>query len=138
MRANKESGFFAAVTEGFAALSEKNAIKAFCNNSKTFKTMQKDSLSSGDSRRNQAFIKAIREADTFSDMLPLIDNFHPSIEKESMAMQAVIKTVMFFGGYVNSDIDFMYHLSTLRKEIINYAVENGYAINYHQDSSCTV
>ncbi|STX52371.1 Uncharacterised protein [Legionella busanensis] len=137
MRSKRKGGFFDAVTEGFAAVSEKIAIKMFCNKSETFKTMQKDALS-GASSRSQEFIKAIREANTFSDMLLLIDNFHPSIEKESMAMQAVIKTVMFFGSYVNSDIDFMYQLPALRKEVINYAVDNGYAMNYDRDNSFMV
>ncbi|STX29294.1 Uncharacterised protein [Legionella beliardensis] len=134
----RDSSFFEVVVEGFAALSEKNAISIFCRNSETLKTMQKDSLAVGASSRNQNFIQAIKEANTFSDMLPLIDNFHPSREKESVAIQAVIKTVLFFGSYVNSDIDFIYHLPALKKEIINYAVEHGYEINYQRDNSYTV
>ncbi|WP_454780327.1 hypothetical protein [Legionella sp. WA2022007384] len=134
MQDKKDVGFFAAVVEGVTVLSELNAIRVFCNNSETFKTMQKDSFS-GDSQRKQEFIKSIKEAHTFSDMLPIIDKFNPGMENESMAVKALFKTVVFFGSYVNSDADFVYHLPTLKNEIINYAVENGYDLKYQQDTS---
>ncbi|WP_131795044.1 hypothetical protein [Fluoribacter gormanii] len=134
MQDKREGGLFAAVAEGFSVLSEKNAIKTFCSNSETFKTMQKDSFS-GDSKRKQELIQAIKGANTFSDMLPLIDKFNPGMEKESMATKVLFKTVVFFGSYVNTDADFVYHLPTLKNEIINYAVEHGYELNYRKDSS---
>lgn len=134
MQSKKEGGFFAVVAEGVSVLSELNAIRTFCNNSETFKTMQKDSFS-GDSKRKQEFIQAIKEAKTFSNMLPIIGKFNPGMEKESMAIKALFKTVVFFGSYVNSDADFVYHLPTLKNEIINYAVEHGYDLKYHQETS---
>ncbi|MCW8400628.1 hypothetical protein OQJ26_17755 [Legionella sp. PATHC038] len=82
--------------------------------------MQKDSFS-GDYKRKQEFIQAIKEAKAFSNMLPIIDKFNPGMEKESMAIKALFKSVVFFGSYVNSDADFVYHLPTLKSEIINYA-----------------
>jgi|SRR5580704_5450268 hypothetical protein len=134
MHDKRENSLFATVVEGFSVLSEKTAIKTFCSNSETFKTMQKNSFSGG-AKRKQELIQAIKGANTFSDMLSLIDNFNPGLEKESMAIKALYKTVVFFGSYVNTDADFVYHLPTLKNEIINYAVDHGYELNYRQDAS---
>ena len=128
-----EKGFFAAVTEGYSMLSEINAVRTFCNNSETFKIMQKDF--SGDYQRKQAFILAMKEANTFSEMLRLIDELTPSVRNSSRVNKLLFKTVVFFGSYVNSDADFMYRLPLLKKEIINYAIDHGYQLDYQPDTS---
>lgn len=42
---------------------------------------------------------------------------------------------MFFGSYINHDASFQYNLPVLKEEIINYAVEHDYELNYRQQSS---
>ena len=98
--------------------------------------MQKNAISGN--ANHKELIKAIKDANKFSEILSLIDKFHDrhlSTEKAPTATKIAFKAVVFFGSYFHADANFIYSLPTLKNEIVNYAVEQGYELLPQPDSS---
>jgi hypothetical protein len=109
-------------------LPELLAIEQFLLHSENYKAMQKLCLKNT-SKEYQDLTDQIKIAATFSEMLSCIDKKVPDLPKEP-AYQMVSQTFAFFLSYTDSNASFVYSLTELRNEIIEYAVENHYKMEF--------
>lgn len=110
------------------SFSEKTAIDSFLRDSKTFKTLKVDALNgthSGFLKQKQELIQRLTDANTFAEMLELIDNFDP-VKTENIIVKTFFMAATQIGRYVSYDAEFQCCLPSLRDELIKFAVDNGF------------
>ena len=112
---------------GYNAIKEYQAVEKYKEQSDIYKKAMVAVHATGVHPSGIEQMNNLNKATSFANMIEIAKEMDP--DGQPPIVQALAKTIAYFGARINAEANFRYYAFQLRKDILTYAVEKGFYNN---------